>query len=108
MQFLGSIETYLFSSSNPGRCSDNTFIKTCSLYQDLLVTLDNLCSKLYMKHGEPKKEDYKVGERSLENYEYLWRLENLSNIPKIHGLPFHAINWMQYFEGIRGAIENDI
>jgi len=59
---FGKIETYLLSSSNPDRCSDNTFIKTCSLYRDLFVTLDNLSSKFCMKHGEPKEEDYKEAE----------------------------------------------
>jgi hypothetical protein len=49
-------------ASNPDRCSDNTFIKTCSLYRDLFVTLDNLSSKFRMKHGEPTEEDYKEAE----------------------------------------------
>ncbi len=42
---LGKIQTYLLSTSNPDRCSNQDIIKTCALYRDMCVTLDNLASK---------------------------------------------------------------
>jgi len=71
-QIFGKIETYVLSSSNPDRCSDNTIINTCSLYQDCFVTVDKL-SKLRRKHGEPDEEDYKVG------FTHAWKIRSKRN-----------------------------
>jgi hypothetical protein len=106
-QIFGKIETYVLSSSNPDRCSDNTIINTCSLYQDCFVTVDKL-SKLRRKHGEPDEEDYKVAERALDHLEFLWKLANLSYTPKIYGLLVHEIYQMRYIEGIGETLEDDI
>jgi hypothetical protein len=35
------------------------------------VTLDSLCSKLRMKHGEPKESDYVLAEKYLANLYFL-------------------------------------
>jgi hypothetical protein len=38
-------ETYLLSTSNANRCSNEVIIQTCSLYRNICVTLDSLASK---------------------------------------------------------------
>ena len=102
------IETVLLSSSNPDRCSNNIIEQTCSLYCDMCVTLDSLASKLWMKHGEPQEEDYRVAEKALQNLEYTWKMANLNFTPKMHCLLVHAVRQMRFFEGIGDTLEDDV
>jgi len=53
----------------------------CSILQDILVTLDLICSKLQIKHGELKP-----------NQRDLWSEVGISFMPKIHhGALAHAM-----------------
>ena len=101
-------ETYLLSTSNADRCSNEVIIKTCSLYRDICVTLDSLASKFRMKNGEPQAEDYEIAEKALTNLAYLWKMANMSFTPKIHCLLAHAIHQMRCFEGIGDTLEDDV
>jgi hypothetical protein len=41
-----NIKTLLLSISHPDRCLDDTIVHHCNIFQDILVTLDLICSKL--------------------------------------------------------------
>ena len=101
-------ETYLLSTSNANRCSNEVIIQTCSLYRDICVTLDSLASKFRMKNGEPQENDYEIAEKSLGNLAYLWKMANMRFTPKIHCLLSHAIHQMRCFEGIGDTLEDDV
>jgi len=105
---FGQIQTYLLSTSNPDRCSNEDIIKTCSLYRDICVTLDSLASKFQMKHAEPIEEDYNIAEKALSILEYMWKMAKLSFTPKIHCLLVQAIHQMRLFEGIGDTLEDDM
>ena len=101
-------KTVLLSVSHPGRCSDDSIVCACDLYRDICVTLDSLCSKLRMKHGETQEEDYMAAEKYLENLHYLWMQANLTVTPKVHGLLNHAVYQMRHFKGIGDTLEDDV
>jgi hypothetical protein len=43
------MKTLLLSIYNPNRCSDDTIIQCCNILQDILVTMDLICSKIRIK-----------------------------------------------------------
>jgi hypothetical protein len=93
-------ETYLLSTSNADRCSNEVIVQTCFLYREICVTLDCLASKFRMKNGEPQAEDYEIAIKVLKNLAYSWKMANMSFTPKLHSLLAHAIHQMRCFDGM--------
>jgi hypothetical protein len=101
-------KTLLFSTSHPDRCSDNTIIDHCNILQDILVTLDLICSKLRIKHGELKPQDILLLRRARESLNYLWSEAGMSFTPKIHGVLAHAAEQAERLGGIGDLLEDDL
>ncbi len=69
MVLFEKFQTFLLSTSNPERCTDQDIIQTCCLYRDLLITLDTLASKVRLKQWEPQECNYQTAEKALANIE---------------------------------------
>jgi hypothetical protein len=102
------IKSLLLSISHPNRCSDDTIIKCCNIFQDILVTMDLICSKIRVKRGELKGSDVAEVKRAKESLDYLWSSAGLSFMPKIHGLLAHAVEQVERLNGIGDLLEDDL
>jgi len=102
------IETLLLSVSHDDRCSDAQVKHVCHVHRDIFVTLDTISSKIRMKHGEPKEEDFEILNRSLLNLDYLWAQAGMSYRPKIHGVLSHAAEQVQCLGGIGDLLEDEL
>jgi len=49
------------------KCSDEEIRSTCRLFMSIFSSLDIISSKLRMKQGEPKEEDYTMAETAVDN-----------------------------------------
>ncbi len=96
------IETLLLSVSHDDRCSDAQVKHVCNVHRDIFVTLDTISSKIRMKHGEPKEDDFEIFNPSLLNLDYLWAQAGMSYTPKIHGVLSHAAG------GIGDLLEDEL
>jgi hypothetical protein len=67
-----------------------------------------LASKLRLKNGEPRDEDYLVLQQCLEKLHELWGLAKLNFTPKMHSLLNHTPEHMRRFEGLGDTLEDDI
>jgi hypothetical protein len=103
-----SIETLLFSISHPDRCSDDTLVGHCNIYQDNLVTLDLICSKLRIMRGELNINDIQLLRRARESLNYLLSKAGMSFMPKIHGVLAHAMQQAERIGGIGDLLEDDL
>ncbi len=45
-ELFRDIKHLLLSVSHPNRCSDEIIIQCCDIFQDILVTLDVICSRI--------------------------------------------------------------
>ena len=103
-----NITTLLLSVSHPDRCSDDTIVHHCNIFQDILVTLDLICSKLRIKRGELKPNDILLLRRGRESLNYLWSEAGMSFTPKIHGVIAHAAEQAERIGGIGDLLEDDL
>jgi len=102
------IKSLLLSISHPNRCSDDTIIQRCNIFQDILVTMDLICSKIRIKRGELKGSDVAEVKRAKESLDYLWSSAGLSFTPKIHGVLAHAVEQVERLNGIGDLLEDDL
>ena len=102
------IKRLLLSISHPDRCSDEIIIQRCDIFQDILVTLDLICSKIRIKRGELKENDIAELRRAQQSLDYLWSAAGLSFTPKIHGLLAHAVEQVERLKGIGDLLEDDL
>jgi hypothetical protein len=102
------IQELLLETNAEHRCEDEKIIFECRLHCDICLTLDTICSKLRMKHGEPQTQDYITLQQAVHNLNYLWSKANLSYTPKIHAYLKHAIHQMKRFDGIGDMLEDDV
>ena len=103
-----NIKPLLLSISHPNRCSDETIIQHCDIFQDILVTLDLICSKIRIKRGEIKDSDILEVKRASRSLDYLWNSAGLSFTPKIHGVLSHAAEQVERLNGIGDLLEDDL
>jgi len=75
------------------------------IYQDFLVTLDLICSKLQIMRGELNITDIQLLRESLN---YLWSRAGMSFTPKIHGVLAHAMQQAKRIGGIGDLLEDDL
>ncbi len=75
------------------------------IYQDILVTLDLICSKLQIKRGELNINDIQLLRESLN---YLWSKAGMSFTPKIHGVLAHAMQQAERIGGIGDLLLVDL
>jgi hypothetical protein len=80
----------------------------CALHRNICLTLDTICSKLRLKHGEPKLQDYTTLQQEMVNPYYLWSKASNNYTPKIHAYLKHVIDQMRRFNGIGDMLEDDI
>ena len=90
------------------KCSDEEIRSTCRLFMSIFSSLDIISSKLWMKHGEPKEEDYTMAETAVDNLEYLWGAAGLSKTTKFHGGIDHAVKLMRRLQGYGDMLEDDV
>jgi len=90
------------------KCSDEEIRSTCRLFMSIFSSLDIISSKLRMKQGEPKEEDYTMAETAVDNLEYLWGAAGLSKTPKFHGGIDHAVKLMRRLQGYGDMLEDDV
>lgn len=102
------IQEQLVQANKAERCDDEKIIFECRLHRDICLTLDTICSKLRMKHGEPRPQDYIILQQAMGNLHYLWSKANLNYTPKIHTYLKHAIDQMRRFNGIGDMLEDDV
>jgi len=105
---FNNIKPLLLSISHPNRCSDETIIQRCDIFQDILVTLDFICSKIRIKRGEVKDSDISELKRAAQSLDYLWSSAGLSFTPKIHGVLSHAVEQVERLNGIGDLLEDDL
>ena len=51
------------------KCSDEDIHSTCRFFMAIFSYLDIISSKLWMKHCEPKEENYAMAETVVDNLE---------------------------------------
>ena len=98
----------LLAVDHPDRCMEQVIIDTCSVHNNICVTLDTISSKIRLKHLEPLGDDYQQLKMALSNLEYLWEIAGMSYTPKIHGVLVHALDQMKRLKGIGDMLEDDI
>jgi hypothetical protein len=102
------IKHLLLSITHPNRCSDEIIIQHCDIFQDILVTLDLICSKIRIKRGELKENDVSELKRAQLSLDYLWSAAGLSFTPKIHGVLSNAVEQVERLKGIGDLLEDDL
>ena len=107
-EIFREIQALLLSIDHPQRCTSDNIIQRCTIYCDVLVTLDLISSKIRIKQGNLKDADVKELRRSIENLNYLWSLAGLSFTPKIHGILAHAADQVEFLGGIGDMLEDDL
>jgi len=107
-KLFADIEAYLLTITHPDRCTDDIIISTCKLHWDVATTLDTITSKMRLKQGHPKPEDFEVLQRAVQNLDYLWTQMGLSYTPKIHGMLGHASTQMERLGGFGDLLEDDL
>ncbi len=98
----------LLSISHPDRCSDETIIQHCNIFQDILVTMDLMCSKIWIKGGDVKESDVAELKRAQQSLDYLWSPAGPSFTPKIHGVLSHVVKQVEWLQGIGDLLEVDL
>jgi hypothetical protein len=89
------IKPLLLSIDHLNRCSDETIIQHCNIFQDILVTVDLICSKVRIKRGELKESDVSDLKRAQQSLDYLWSSAGMSFTPKIHGVLSHVVKQVE-------------
>ncbi len=104
-----NIKTLLLSVSHPDRCSDDdTITDHFKILQDILVTLDLLCSELLIKRGELKPHEILLLRMAQESLNYLWSEVSMSFTPKTHGVLAHAADQAERIGGIGDLLKDDL
>jgi hypothetical protein len=67
-----------------------------------------LASKLRMKYGEPKEDDYQLVRKCLEKVHELWSLAGLNFMLKMHSLLSCGFEHMMHFGGIGDTLQDDV
>jgi len=80
----------------------------CALHRNICLSLDTICSKLRLKHGEPKLQDYTALQQEMVNPYYLWSKASNNYTAKIHAYLKHVIDQMRRFNGTGDMLEDDI
>ncbi len=102
------IKCLLLLISHSNICSDEIIIQRCDIFQDILVTLDLICSKIRIRRGELKENDVSELKSAQLSLDYLWSAAGLSFTPKIHGVLSHAVEQVERLKGIGDLLEDDL
>jgi len=102
------IQQLLMQSNSAERCDNEKIMFECALHRDICLTLDTICSKLRLKHGEPTQQDYTTLQQAMVNLHYLWGKANINYTPKTHAYLKNAIDQMSRFNGIGDMLEDDV
>jgi hypothetical protein len=101
-------EMLLLSVTHTDRCSEDKIINSCNLQCGMSIMLYYLASKLMMKFGEPKEDDYQLVEKCLGKLHDLCFLACLDFKPKMYSLLNHGLELRWRFGGIGDSLKDDV